>query len=146
MIGDHAIVLGVAAAVSALGFLSGIGGYEIKSSITSPPKPISMNLKHLTFEDGRFEQEFYITGTKVLEANWAAEINRGDRQLCFASGTAPYQNEKPKSFPPDGWAGQFEGDCGPLQSGDTAIAVWAYKTEQGLLVRVSGEITIDKDS
>lgn len=140
--GEHAIVVGIAAAVSALGFLSGIGSYEMTSKIGGPPQPVSMALKSMEFRAGRIETEFYITGADILAVDWATEIERGREQLCSSSGTSPFQNENPKSFSPDDWAGQFEGDCGTLEDGDHAVATWSYETKQGTLVSLSGAATI----
>ena len=121
------------AALLAYGTLWGIDEFA------APKGPTQASLKHLVYQDGLFTQEHSISGDGVLQMDWTAEINRGDRQLCSGSGTAPYQNETPKTFDADAWTG---GDCPPLLPGDEALAVWEYFDDDGTRVRLSGLIVI----
>ena len=118
-------------------YISGVGIESI-----SPKQPTQASLKSLTFENGMFGQEFFITGDGFLTMKWSAEINRGNMQLCSGGGVAPYRDATPKQFSPDNWT--FD-DCPPLIPGDEAFAVWSYTDDTGLNVKFQGTLVLTEE-
>ena len=135
-----------AAIVTAMGVAGlgmGVGVEKTTSAITSPPPSVSMSLKKLVYEHGEFGQSFEVSGG-AIKAEWAAEVIRGNRQLCLGGGQAPYEGKSEiKYFTPDQWTGS---ECPELQTGDIGRAVWTYRTIDGLFVTISGEIVIEEES
>jgi hypothetical protein len=112
---------------------SGIG------SLTSIP-PVEMRLLELKYEDGHFIQKHEILGGAIIQADWTAQILRGDTPLCEGGGTAPYDGDQSKRMTPDYWTYD---ECPDLMPGDTAIAAWTYTGSDGVVRTISGKITLE---
>lgn len=127
----------VPAAVAAFVILAATGVETV-----APKGPTQVSLKNLSFEDGYFHQEFYVTGVGGIDMYWTAEINRGKRQLCSGGDRAPYKDQDPKEYTPDEWT---KDDCPELKAGDEAFAVWSYRDDQGVFVRLEKTLVLTED-
>lgn len=120
----------------------GIYGAAVGIEQTVPTAPTQATLKSLTFSDGLFEQEFYVTGEGFIDMHWTAKITRGAIQLCSAGGEAPYLDQDPEKYAPGRWAGCHGVE---VQSGDEAVAIWSYTDENGVNHRFSAMLTLTEE-
>lgn len=102
-------------------------------------EPVNMKLEYLRYDDGKFTQKHTVEGGPIL-ATWAAEITRDGAHLCSSGGYAPYSGDQITMGVKE-WAG--DGCPESLLSGDKALATWEWHNEDGLRLKVSGEIIID---
>ena len=133
------IVTGITSALAWVGFMAGVGTVEVVQS-TAFPEDRAMFLERLEYNNGMFTQEHRLEGGGIIRMAWAAEIVRGNVQLCGGGGYAPYEGGT-KVFTPDDWTGD---DCPELQTGDIARASWEYTTSRGFTASISGEIEIQE--
>jgi len=127
------------AAVGAMSLASmtlAAGGYGIVQSVAFPTRSLSVEM--LEYKDGMFHQQITPRGG-TIRGEWAAEIVRGERQLCYGGCIAPYSGDE-KVFTPSEWTG---GNCPPLQPGDVARASWEYTGDNGEKHTISKTIYID---
>ena len=130
---------GVTLASSLIGMVVGVGSFEVFDAVALPQER-RLILEHLSYENGLITQRHRVEGSAIIQATWAAEIVRGKQQLCSGGDRAPYEGGQ-KSFTPSAWTGD---DCPDLLPGDIARASWEYKTTEGYLVSISGQIIIGK--
>lgn len=146
MFQNTAFIAGFAVVSAFLGGSAGFGSLEVYNSLTAKPKPFSMLLDRLEYNDGVFTQSFHIEGgQKETLANWTAEIKRGNLQLCSAGGTAPYSDKSnggASSFTVKQWAGKNCPDN--LVPGDIATAIWEYRGHDGLFRTISAKLVIGR--
>jgi xanthosine utilization system XapX-like protein len=123
-----------------VGFTAGVGVVDTAQHILGPPPERSMQLSELSIDrvSGTVTQRLTVNGGPI-SANWSAEILRGDESLCSGGGVAPYNGEV-ATFSIDGWVGD---DCPVLNTGDQARGVWEYRTKEGFVVSIKGEVTVD---
>jgi hypothetical protein len=112
------------------------GGYGIVQSVAFPARSLSVDV--LDYKDGLIIQKIIPRGG-FIRGEWAAEIMRGERQLCSGGGIAPYDGGA-KVFTPSEWTG---GNCPPLQPGDIARASWEYTGDAGVKHTISKTIYIE---
>lgn len=108
--------------------LFAISGAAIASLIwTVAPaklKPPLIEAMRLHYENAMIGHELRINSENIVPGQWTAEINRGDKVLCFGSDESPYEPRPPgtvKWYTPSEWTGS---KCPLLQAGDVAIATW----------------------
>lgn len=138
MMQNTMIYVVAACCTGAVSFLAGAGGADIISDFHKNPEPYGLQLVSLDYKDGEFHQIVAPINTDIVQADWSAQILRGDIPLCGDGGRAPYDGE-PKRMDPDSWTGDT---CPPLKHGDRAIATWTYKNVNGNIVTISGKVKI----
>lgn len=104
-------------------------------------EPVSLSLISLEYRDGKFTQRHKVTGTDILDANWTAQITRGDKPLCGGGGKAPYGGVSGMAMTPDEWTGDV---CPEVLPGDRAVVVWSWVGSDDVRRRISGELIISE--